>query len=329
MISWGATPAAKERCSTLYAEVSHRTRKWLILTTVVVVFVAIGVGVPLGLHFSHQHHSTSADQGSPNYFPTISPNNTVSSTWRPKNGTSWQIVLLNPPTLRATTYALPHFAVWDIDLFDNPSTTFSDIHNLGSKAICYFSAGTYEDWRPDASQFQPSDLGSPLVDWDGERWLNTSSTNVRKIMLARLELSVTKGCDGVDPDNVDGYDNDNGLGLTQASALDYINFLADAAHLRNLSIGLKNAGDIVPDVINKVEWSVQEQCVRYDECDSYRPFLDQGKPVFHIEYPKGAATNNNASIATSQKGSICRDKGAKGFSTIIKNMDLDQWIETC
>jgi hypothetical protein len=80
-----------------------------------------------------------------------SPNNTVSSTWRPKNGTSWQIVLLNPPTLPTTTYALPHFSVWDIDLLDNPSTTFSDIHNLGSKAICYFSAGTCEDWRPDAS----------------------------------------------------------------------------------------------------------------------------------------------------------------------------------
>lgn len=34
--------------------------------------------------------------------------------------------------------------------------------------------------------------------------------------------------------------------------------------------------------------------------------------------------NNNASIAMGQKSSICGDKGAKGFSTIIKNMDLDQ-----
>lgn len=96
--------------------------------------------------------------------------------------------------------------------------------------------------------------------------------------------------------------------------------------MRNLSIGLKNAGDIVPDIIDKMEWSVQEQCIQYDECDSYRPFLDQGKPVFHVEYPKGAAMNNNASIAMSRKGSICGDKD---FSTIIESMDLDQWIETC
>ena len=55
-------------------------------------------------------------------------------------------------------------------------------------------------------------------------------------MLTRLELSVAKGCDGVDSDNVSGYENDNGLGLTQAGVLDYINFLADAAHVQNLSL---------------------------------------------------------------------------------------------
>lgn len=74
---------------------------------------------------------------------------------------------------------------------------------------------------------------------------------------------------------------------------------------------------------------MQEQCIQYSEYDFYRPFIDQGKPVFHVEYPKGAATNNNASIAMSQKISICGDERAKGFSTVIKNMDLDQWIETC
>ena len=90
-------------------------------------------------------------------------------------------------------------------------------------------------------------------------------------MLARLELSVTKGCDGVDPDNVKGYDNDNGLGLTQGSALNYVNFLADAAYVRNLAIGLKNGGDIVPHIVDKMEWSVQEQCIQYGECDFCRP----------------------------------------------------------
>ena len=148
-------------------------------------------------------------------------------------------------------------------------------------------------------------------------------------MLARLDLAVTKRCNGVDPDNMDGYDNGNGLGLTQADAVAYIRFFAEAAHGRNLSMGLKNAGDVVPEVVDKMEWSVQEQCIQYGDCESYRPFIDQGKPVFHVEYSKGADVNNNASITPDQKTSICTDMVVNGFSTIIKNINLDQWIESC
>lgn len=61
----------------------------------------------------------------------------------------------------------------------------------------------------------------------------------------------------VDPDNVDGYDNDNGLKLTEKDAIEYMEFLSTEAHHRNLSIGLKNAGSIVKDVVKLVEWSVQ------------------------------------------------------------------------
>lgn len=64
-------------------------------------------------------------------------------------------------------------------------------------------------------------------------------------MTARTELAASKGYDGVDPDNVDGYDNDTGLSLAQADAIDYLNFLANAAHSRALFIGLNNAGEIV------------------------------------------------------------------------------------
>jgi hypothetical protein len=44
-----------------------------------------------------------------------------------------------------------------------------------------------------------------LDGWPGERWLRLGSENVRRIMKGRVELAGQKGCDGVDPDNVDGY----------------------------------------------------------------------------------------------------------------------------
>lgn len=72
--------------------------------------------------------------------------------------------------------------------------------------ICYFSAGTYEPWRPDASSFTAADRGSSLApEWPDEYWLNLNSTNVRKIIQSRIELAGSKGCDGIDPDNVGMY----------------------------------------------------------------------------------------------------------------------------
>ena len=88
------------------------------------------------------------------------------------------------------------------------------LFKLNKKVICYFSAGSYEPGRPDSANFLPSDLGSQMANWPDETWLDIRSLNVQKIMAARIQLAKSKGCDAVDPDNVDGYNNVNGLGLT-------------------------------------------------------------------------------------------------------------------
>lgn len=248
-----------------------------------------------------------------------------STIWQPRVGATWNYqingAILQKPTGK--------YDVWDIDLFDNNVTTISALQTAGSSVVCYFSGGSYENWRPDAANFPKSDLGKGLSGWDGENWINISSPAIRKIMVTRLDLAVQKGCNGVDPDNVDGYNNDNGLGLTPNDSINYINFLADAAHQRNLSIGLKNAGEIVPQVVNTVQYSVNEACVAYDECATFAPFIKASKPVFHVEYPKGPDVNNNLAVSSANKTTVCHAKGEDKFSTIIKNQNLDAWIEVC
>ena|SRR5438045_6602718 len=101
-------------------------------------------------------------------------------------------------------------------------------------------------------------------------------------------------------------------------------FLAANAHSRNLAIGLKNAGDIIPSVIDSMQWSVNEQCIQYSECDTFRPFIDAGKPVFHIEYP-----NSAPSVPVSQKDSVCGNQDTEGFSSVLKKMDLGVWVDEC
>lgn len=76
------------------------------------------------------------------------------------------------------------------------------------RSIGYFSAGSYENWRSDERDFPSSVKGNNLDGWPGEKWLDISDwATLGPIMEARLDLAVTKGCDGVEPDNVDGYDN--------------------------------------------------------------------------------------------------------------------------
>ena len=106
-------------------------------------------------------------------------------------------------------------------------------------------------------------------------------------------------------------------------------FLANEAGKFNMSTGLKNAGDIIPSVLDFIAFSVNEQCVQYSECETFAPFVDTGKPVFNIEYPDGApdkVTDEKREEICSRKG---KSEGADQFSTVIKTMDLDGWVEYC
>ncbi|KAF3764265.1 hypothetical protein M406DRAFT_41945 [Cryphonectria parasitica EP155] len=251
--------------------------------------------------------------------------------WHPPVGTTWNYVLSDPVRLDHT---IEQFDVWIIDLFDTPVSTINELHRRGRKVIAYFSAGTYEDWRPDAHLFPREALGRPLSGgWEGERWIETNSAPIRaNIMIPRLELAASKGFDGVDPDNIDGWDNRNGLGLTPEGAVSYVSWLAREAHRRGLACGLKNGATIVPRLVEVVQYAVVEQALQYGEARSYVPIIEAGKPVFHVEYPKGddpdSKKQNDGKDVRGAKRDKCFAGRELGFSTIIKNVKLDQWVQT-
>ncbi len=239
--------------------------------------------------------------------------NTASTApyYQPSVGTSWQIQLTG--TLN-TDYAV---AVYDVDLFDTEVSQISALQRAGKKVICYFSAGSFEDWREDAGQFTESDYANSLDGWEGEYWLNITSDNVRNIMLSRIALAQEKGCDGVDPDNVDGYQNDTGLDLTYSQQLEYNRFLADSAHGLGLAVGLKNDLGQIADLVDSFDFAVNEECFSYSECELLSPFIEQNKPVFHIEYDDVYVSDD------SELEGICTSANEMGFSTLIMPLDLD------
>lgn len=254
------------------------TRNRLLGLGLFFICVIVAIAVSLAAVFIRRSANSTNSPQTPITTTVPVGNGSTTSVWQPRLASTWNYQIDGPiPANHTGTYD-----VWDIDLFENEISTIASLQNKGSQVICYFSAGSYENWRPDAHNFTKADLGKGLDGWPGEQWLNVSSPNVRKIMLARLDMAVEKSCDGVDPDNMDGYNNDNGLNLTQEDAIDYMNFLANAAHSRGLSIGLKNAGEIVQEVVGLVQWSVNEACVAYEECATFDPFVAVGKPVFHV-----------------------------------------------
>ncbi|OQD94773.1 hypothetical protein PENSOL_c024G04266 [Penicillium solitum] len=271
------------------------------------------VSCVLGLFFLAIGMDIRAELGAGNN-QKMSKRDTTSTPaiWQPAAGVKWQIQLVD--AVEDTTIDAD---IWDIDLFDNTAETIATLQNKGHKVICYFSAGTYEDWRPDISKFDTADFGSNLDEWPGERWLNIKSSSVRAIMSLRLDMAKKKGCDGVDPDNIDAYGNENGLGLTEADSIDFLTFLASESHSRGMSIGLKNGGDIIGSVIDKMQWSVNEQCAEYDECETYAAFTEVNKPVFHIEY-SGETIESGGSVDTSVSAAeTATDSKATSTSTAI------------
>jgi hypothetical protein len=244
--------------------------------------------------------------------PTPSPSASAASWWRPAATTTWQWQLTG--TLD-TRYAV---AAYDVDLFDTPATTIAGLHSAGRRVICYFSAGSSENWRADDGQFAAADRGSPLDGWVGERWLAVTSDNVRRVIAGRLDLARSKGCDGVEPDNVDGYANKNGLNITAAQQLDYNRFLSTQAHARGLAIGLKNDLDQIAALAPAFDFAVNEQCHEYDECDELAPFVVAAKPVFVAEYKAAYRSNSGGA-----RDKLCTASLKQGVHTLVLPLELD------
>ena len=216
--------------------------------------------------------------------------------------------------------AAVHPTVFDIDLYvdqaiSGNNTTLDTaavnaIHAAGGKAICYVSAGTWENWRVDANQFPASVLGSKNG-WPGEKWLDIRQTSILlPIMEARVQKCRQAGFDGVEWDNVDGFSNRTGFPLTANDQLVYDASLANLAHSYGLTVALKNDVEQLPDLAPYFDYAMNEQCQQYNECGGYTTyFINAGKAVFQVEYKLSQAK-------------FCAQANAGNRNAITKTFDL-------
>lgn len=255
--------------------------------------------------------SSSATTPTPTPTPTPAPTPTpTAGLYIPAQKTTWQWQLTG--TIDQSVDA----EMFDIDLWDTPAATIASLKQKGKKVICYYSAGSYENWRPDAQDFPTSVLGKSNG-WAGEKWLDIRNlAALGPIMEKRMDMAKAKGCDGLEPDNVDGYTNSTGFPLTGADQIKFNKFLAAEAHERGLSIGLKNDVDQIVELEPYFDFAVNEQCFQYNECDTMLPFLKAGKAVFNVEY----------SLDVSK---FCSKANSMGIMAMKKKLDLDASRTVC
>ena len=239
------------------------------------------------------------------------PQPSPTDRWTPDPGVEWQYQLDGELDLGVDVDVIV------ADLFDTTAAQVATLHRLGRRVVCYFSAGSLEDWRPDAEQFPDGVVGEPLEGWPGESWLDISRLDVLEpLMAARLDRCAAKGFDGVEADNVDGHTQRTGFPISADAQLRYNRTLARLAHQRGLAFGLKNDLDQVVELEPHADFAVNESCRRYDECERLSAFVEAGKAVLHVEYTDGTPPS-------------CPAPAIDGFSSILKHRDLRAWRMDC
>ena len=256
---------------------------------------------------------TKSKQQNPDKYPVASVTSThdTENIWHPAQQTSWQWQLSVPVDQSFDVQ------MYDIDMFSNDASVVSSLHAKGRKVVCYISAGSIENWRPDATQFPDSVVGKDYQGWPGEKWLDIRRLDIIvPLMEKRLDECQTKGFDGVEPDSINAYTQDTGFPLSYQDQLKYNKWWAQAAHKRGLSIGLKQDPEQAQDLQPYFDWALDEECFEFGGCDKMQPFVNNGKAVFNTEY----------NLPTSK---FCTEANKLNFNSIKKNKELDAQRETC
>lgn len=251
----------------------------------------------------------------PGALPHAVPAASGPGRWIPTAGTTYQIQYAGK--LDTSVAA----AVYDLDVNDTTAATVAALHKAGAKVVCYVDVGTWEKWRPDAGKFPKSVLGKPDGGWPGERWLDVRQTKILEpLMDARMALCASKGFDGVDPDNMDGFENKTGFPLTYADSLAYDTWVARDAHEHGLTAAQKGDNDQVKDLVKVFDYAVVEQCYKQGWCKQFTLYTNQNRLVVDVEYGLPQSTFT---------GKTCPSDAGYNITAILKHLNLDAWRMTC
>ncbi len=240
--------------------------------------------------------------------------------WRPTGDERWiyqnYATQLDPRGLRLDTDSnrslVPRFVILPLHSGEPsvPPLTARQIdalHEEDIRVVCGIVAGYWDRSAPDSRAFTPAMIGKSVWGDDGRRWLDVRNTGVRQLMAERIAHADAIGCDAVDVSYLELWYQNTGFFITYGDQLAFNRFLADSAHALGLAIALHNTTQQINDLVGWFDFVIAEGCLEAGDCLLYTPFLELGKPVFHIEYEP-----------MTWEMHVCNAGRDLGFNTIIK-----------
>ncbi len=207
--------------------------------------------------------------------------------------------------------------VFDLDGFETTAAQVATLHRRGAEVVCYLDLGALEAGRPDTESFPDSVLGRPVEGWPQERYLDIRRLDLLAPLLrARLQMCRNKGFDAVEADLMDAYDNVSGFAITRTDQLRFIRWIIAETHDLGMAFGLKNVPELLPELVDEIDFAVAEECVAQGWCGAYAPLVAAGRPVFDAEYRSGSHE-------------ACARAAEAGVSVIHKRPTLDRWRHRC
>lgn len=246
------------------------------------------------------------------------PAGNKTSWWQPAAGVSfdWQLDDINS----ASSFSAD---VVDVDAFTTSAETVAALHAKGKKVIAYLSVGTIENDRNDASLIPAEVIGKQYPEWPKEKWLDIRQIDKLKPWLnSRINMILKKGFDGIEPDNMDSYDNDPGFNIQLADTRKYADYLISLAHSNGLSIGQKNVKELTADYAAKFDWALIEDAFAQGWQNQLSGYIKLNKPVFAVEYTDKMSQSNF-------QATVCPTAKQLKYTAILKKRDLSQWVDRC
>jgi hypothetical protein len=234
----------------------------------------------------------------------------ISGTFNPNNAAHLKGGATDQPT------------VYDIDGFLNSAATVQTLHSRGYHVICYIEAGSWTDFRPDASQFPSAIIGRKIGGFS-DRWTDIRSPLLRPIIENRIKMCASKGFDAVEPDLEDGYSNKTGFPLTANDQIVFNTWVAQTVHDNGMSVLLKGDPEQAKQLAPTVDFFLNEECNDFSECDQYTALAAGGKTVLNAEYSRRCPTSaftltnlNTTLFKVNLNGTRTPCANSKGAGTI-------------